>query len=109
MNDQMAELNCQLIGCVGSAKGLFIEAIEEAMQGNLDKARSLYEQGEEAFHEGHRIHAGLLTKFANGEEVPVDILLVHAQCQLMSAEDFKILAERLLAFADGQKHLKEEA
>ena len=99
----MAELNCELIGCVGAAKGLFVEAIDEAMDGNLAAARDLYEQGEEAFLRGHKVHAGLLTRFAQGEEIAVDILTVHAQCQMMSAEDFKVLAQKLIEHREKQR------
>lgn len=99
----MAELNCELIGCVGAAKGLFVEAIEEAMDGKLAAARDLYEQGEEAFLKGHKVHAGLLTRFAQGEEIAVDILMVHAQCQMMSAEDFKVLAQKLIEHREKQR------
>lgn len=107
MDGQMTELNCELIGCVGAAKGLFVEAIEEAMRGNLDAAERLYTQGEEAFLKGHHVHAGLLTRFAEGEEVPVDILTVHAQCQMMSAEDFKVLAERLIRYGQEQRGTRD--
>lgn len=41
----------------------------------------------------------LITRAAQGEPVPVDILLVHAEDQLMSAEDFKILTERFINLA----------
>lgn len=96
MNEEMNNINCELIGYVGAAKGLFVEAIELAAKGDLEKAKELYNQGEEAFTEGHKVHGSLLTKFANGEDVPVDILTVHAQCQMMSAEDFKVLAEKII-------------
>ena len=100
--EALAELNCELIGCVGTAKGLFVEAIEKAMDGSLEEARALYEQGEEAFLQGHKVHAGLLTRFAEGEEIAVDILMVHAQCQMMSAEDFKVLAQKLIEYREKQ-------
>lgn len=51
------------------------------------------------FSAGHTVHAQLITQAAQGEPVPVDILLVHAEDQLMSAEDFKILTERFISLA----------
>ncbi|MBR4422299.1 MAG: PTS lactose/cellobiose transporter subunit IIA, partial [Erysipelotrichaceae bacterium] len=38
----------------------------------------------------------LLTRFANGELPAMDLLMTHAEDQLMSAEAFGILAERFI-------------
>ena len=38
----------------------------------------------------------MLTKTAQGEKVEMDLLLTHAEDQLMSAEAFGILAERFV-------------
>ena len=46
--------------------------------------------------DGHAAHGELLTKFANGELPPMDILMTHAEDQLMSAEAFGILAEKFI-------------
>ena len=80
-----------------------METQQKAMDGKLAAARDLYEQGEEAFLKGHKVHAGLLTRFAQGEEIAVDILMVHAQCQMMSAEDFKVLAQKLIEHREKQR------
>ena len=38
----------------------------------------------------------LLQQEASGEELPFRIILLHAEDQLMSAEGFRILAERFI-------------
>jgi len=38
----------------------------------------------------------LLSKQAGDEEIPFDLLLVHAEDQMMCAEGFKIVAEELI-------------
>lgn len=98
MNNEIIQISCDLIASVGNAKGLFIEAIQMAKQKDIKKAQDLLHEGEVAFQEGHQIHQKLLTKFANGEQIDTNILLVHAECQMMSAEDFQIIAEEVIDF-----------
>lgn len=86
----------QIIAAVGSARSLYIEAIDLASEGNFDEARAKIKEGEEAFNGGHQAHGELLTKFANGELPPMDILMTHAEDQLMSAEAFGILANKFI-------------
>lgn len=86
----------QIIASVGTARSLYIEAIDLASEGKYDEARTKIKEGQEAFNGGHAAHGELLTKFANGKLPPMDILLTHAEDQLMSAEAFGILAEKFI-------------
>ena len=86
----------QIIAAVGTARSLYIEAIDLASEGNFDEARAKIKEGEEAFNGGHQAHGELLTKYANGELPPMDILMTHAEDQLMSAEAFGILANKFI-------------
>ena len=96
--DQEFELMCfQIITYVGTARTYFINAIQSAKAGNFEEAENLLKQGDEAFAEGHKGHAGLLTKDANGELKGGYMILMHAEDQLMSAEAFRILADELIA------------
>ncbi len=96
--DQELELLCfQIITYVGTARTHFINAIQSAKAGNYEEAENLLKQGDEAFAEGHKGHAGLLTKDANGELTGGYMILMHAEDQLMSAEAFRILADEFIA------------
>ena len=91
------ELICfQIISAVGMARGSYIEAIDLAEQGKCDEAEAKIKAGDEFFTGGHSAHAQLIQKEANGENTEVVLLLVHAEDQLMSAESFKILAEKFI-------------
>lgn len=91
------ELICfQIISSVGMARGSFIEAIDYACDGKYDEAEEKIKEGDEFFHQGHIAHAELIQKEASGEKQEVVLLLVHAEDQLMSAESFKILAEKFI-------------
>ena len=85
-----------IIASVGTARSSYIGAIDAASEGDFDKAAKLIQEGQEAFNMGHEAHAELLTKTAQGEKVEMDLLLCHAEDQLMSAEAFGILAERFV-------------
>ena len=85
-----------IIANVGDARSNYINAIDLAAEGKYEEAEEKIELAKTAFNEGHAAHQGLLTKFANGELPPMDILLTHAEDQLMSAEAFGILAERFI-------------
>lgn len=89
-------ISFEIISAVGAARSYYIEAIQEAKKGNFDKAEESIEEGNKMFQEGHHAHAKLVQQEANGEKVEVNILLVHAEDQLMSAETFKILATEFI-------------
>ncbi len=89
------ELICfQIISSVGSAKSLFIEAARAAQGYEFDKAEKLIEDGKEMFLKGHEAHASLIQQEASGQPVTPTLLLLHAEDQLMAAENFKSFAEQ---------------
>lgn len=91
------ELVCfQIISAVGMAKSSYIEAIQEAKKGNFEKARVCIQEGETSFIQGHNAHGELIQQEAGGKEVNPNLLLLHAEDQLISAETIKILANELI-------------
>lgn len=87
------ELICfQIISSVGTARSIFIEAIREAKDGNIQSARDMITEGAEIFTQGHHSHMTLIQKEASGEKIEVNLLLIHTEDMLMSAESFRILA-----------------
>ena len=95
----------QIISAVGNARSFYIEAMQEARQGNIEKAQELLQEGRESFTEGHQAHAGILSQEASGDPIEVRLLLMHAEDQLMSAEGFGIMAREYIELA---KVLKEK-
>ena len=62
----------QIISSVGTARSSYIEAIQQAKEGNFAEAESLIKEGDEVFVEGHNAHAGLLQQ---------DIVAVDSPCR----------------------------
>ncbi|MEH6991489.1 PTS lactose/cellobiose transporter subunit IIA [Neobacillus drentensis] len=91
------ELICfQIISAVGTAKSTYLEAIQEAKKGGFEKAASLIEEGRTVYTQGHHAHAKLIQQEANGEKTEINLLLLHAEDQMMSAETVKIMAEEFI-------------
>lgn len=51
---------------------------------------------EEAFTQDHLAHASLVTQEANGKHVAFQLLLVHAEDQLMSAETTHLFSQAFI-------------
>jgi PTS system cellobiose-specific IIA component len=86
----------QIISAVGTARSCYIEAIQAAKSGDYEDAQKLIAEGDEAFVEGHDAHAGLLQQEAAGTGSVVNLLILHAEDQLMSAEGFKTIAQEFI-------------
>ena len=92
-------ISFQIISAVGTAKSCYVEAMRCAEEGKFEEADAKIKEGEEIFVNGHEAHASLIQKEANGETVVPNILLMHAEDQLMSAETVKVMALEIIKLA----------
>ncbi len=99
----LSEMSCEIISAVGAAKGCFVEAIRYAKNSQLKEAKESYDEGVKNYNEGHKVHHQLITDFAAGKNIDLDILLVHAECQMMSAEDFMVLTSEYIDYLEEQQ------
>ena len=98
-------ISFQIISGVGAAKSKYIEAIHCAKAGNFDEAKVKIDEGKKLYNEGHNAHTELIQMEAGGEKIEFNILLMHAEDLLMSADTFSILAEE---FIDVYKKIAEK-
>lgn len=98
----------QIISNVGMARASFIEAIDCAIDGKKEQAEIKIKEGEAFFLEGHKAHATIIQNEASGGKTEIILLLIHAEDQLMSAESFKILAEKFIRLIKTMGCRKEE-
>ncbi len=94
--EEMELCCCRVISSVGTARSCYIEAIHKAKEGDYEGARALIEEGKSCFNEGHDAHLELFQKQGEGK-LDFNLLVVHAEDQLMSAEAFGILAEEFIS------------
>ncbi|MEF9892365.1 MAG: PTS lactose/cellobiose transporter subunit IIA [Anaerorhabdus sp.] len=85
-----------IISNIGEATANFYEAIECCKNGDFETAEKAKIAGEEASLVAHKSHAELIKKMANGEPIEMNLLLVHAEDQLMNAEMMKMLTEQIM-------------
>lgn len=88
----MEEIDFGIISAAGMSRSLSFEALKAAKDGDFGRADELLAQAEGQGLSAHNMQTDLLTAFASGKDVPVDVLLVHAQDHLMTS----ILARELI-------------
>lgn len=84
-NESLEMIAMTLIANSGDARSLAFAALEEAKSGNFDKAEELLKESDEKAKVAHKAQTDLLFQEANGEHLPVNVLLVHSQDHLMTS------------------------
>lgn len=95
--EQIEQICVEMIAHVGVARSGYIEAIRKAKEGDFAAAEECMKSAKEEYLQGHEAHYELIQKEARGEHVEVPLILVHAEDQMMSAEAFQVIAEKLIA------------
>lgn len=108
----MNKEECQLIACnvianAGSAYDHFISAVKQANQGNYEEAEEFMKSGNEDLLKAHRAQTDLLNAEMRGEEIPVGILMIHAQDHFMHAMTYKQTAVDLIQLYRKMEGVKE--
>ena len=86
----------QIIAAVGEARSCYVEAIHAAKEHDFGRAQELMDKGEQEFYRGHDAHTGLSQREAGGDPIAMNLMLAHAEDQLMSAETFRAVAVELI-------------
>lgn len=94
--DSLELISFQIISAVGSAKSCYMEAMKMAEKGDFEDIEAKIKEGDLEFNKGHEAHASLIQKEASGEKTAPNILLMHAEDQLMSAETIKLMTLEII-------------
>ena len=89
-------ISFQIIASSGIARSYYIEAIQYAKNKEFEKAEENIIQADNKYIEAHHVHVKLLQEEAMKNKIELNILLVHALDQMMSAEAFGILAKEFI-------------
>lgn len=85
--NQEIQMKCfSIISYIGDAKSNYMEALRYARNHDFDTAGKCLEDGRASFVKGHKVHAELIAAEAEGQSVPLSILLMHAEALLIDAE-----------------------
>jgi PTS system cellobiose-specific IIA component len=105
-NEEFEEQIFEIISNVGTAKSCFIEAIQEAKKGNIKLARERIEEGNVSFVAGHKVHHRMLEKEMGGSPVPISLIVLHAEDQIMAADSFKTIANSFIDLYEQMRQLQ---
>lgn len=95
-NDSSEEISFEIIASAGQARSLAFEALGYARSNDFVRARELIEESKKEILVAHKCQTRLLTQEASGNHVDVDVLLVHAQDHLMTAQLARELIEEII-------------
>ncbi|WP_314350721.1 PTS lactose/cellobiose transporter subunit IIA [Mammaliicoccus vitulinus] len=94
--EKYEQIAFQIITHVGMAKSTHMQAIKEAKDGNFKESEDLIVEGNQFLVDGHKVHKDLIQAEASGEAIPLNLLLMHAEDQLISTEVIKEMAKELI-------------
>lgn len=93
----------QIISCSGDSFADFYEAIEEALDGNYNRAQELIQSGEKTLIAAHKAQTDLLVAEASGEELNFGIIMIHAQDHLMTTMNYQRIAKQMIKICERLK------
>ena len=92
----LEEVCFQIISYSGTAKSMYIEAIQQAKAGDFDQADQSMKDAEDIFVSAHKVHMDLISKEAGGEKQQVSLLLIPAEDPMATCESMKIIAQETI-------------
>lgn len=92
----MEEVSFKIIASVGEAKSLIMSAIELASMEKFDEATEQLSKAKEKFVIAHHAHFEMIQEEANGKQIELGLLLIHAEDQLMTTSLLHELAVQMV-------------
>lgn len=83
--DTLEQSSFQIILHSGTARSTAYEAFDLAVDAKFAEAKAKLDEAEEHLANAHRVQVDLIQQEAQGNPVPLNLLLVHAQDHLMTA------------------------
>ena len=94
--EALYEASFTLIGIAGDSKAESMQAIDCCKQGDFEGARKHLAAADETVVKAHDAQTEMLQQEAEGNPVPVNIILVHAQDHLMNSLLARELSEEII-------------
>lgn len=95
--EKLQEVAFEIILYSGEARTLVHEGFQQMRQEKFSEAAAKLEQANLALRSAHKTQTELLHEFANGNEIVMEVIMVHAQDHLMSTMTFREIALEMLA------------
>ena len=95
-NTVMENISFQMVSSVHEARTFYLQAVQAARGGEFEKATDLIESGDLSYQKGHAAHTQLLQMEAAGQAEKVNLLILHAEDQLMSTVTLRDIANEMI-------------
>lgn len=92
----------KIVAYAGDAKSALLKALDEARQGNFDKARELVDDARKSVNDAHQAQTEILSQEAGGQDMDVTFIMVHGQDTLMTT---MMLLDQAKFFIDSYERL----
>lgn len=101
MSEENVTKILQMISAAGTSRAKYVEAIRASKISDFEKAEALMREGGECFKIAHEVHSEFLASAsadlaATGSNADINLILIHAEDQMMCAETFRLVAEELI-------------
>lgn len=94
--EQLQTAAFEIILSSGNGRTLTHEAFKLMREGKHSEAEAKLEEANGAFVEAHNAQTELLHAYANGEELIMEIIMIHAQDHLMTGMTLREVAIEML-------------
>lgn len=94
--EDLQNISFEIIANSGEARGLVHEAFAAMRKKEFDISEEKIEEANNALNRAHSAQTGLIQQYAQGEDIAMGVLLVHAQDHLMNTMTLREVAIELL-------------
>lgn len=94
--EEIMEVIMTLIMHGGDARSSAMEAIHASRDKDYELAQKKLDGADESIKQAHKVQTDMLAKEASGENVEINLLLIHAEDHLMNAMTYRDLAEEMI-------------
>lgn len=95
--DDLQAIAFEIILHSGDARSVVHEGFQLMREGKYDEAENKMEESNKKLLEAHKSQTSLLQSYASGEDVVMEVIMVHAQDHLMTTMTLREMAIELLA------------
>ncbi|MCC5890769.1 MAG: PTS cellobiose transporter subunit IIA [Alkalibacterium sp.] len=93
---EIQEIAFKIILDSGDARTMVHEAFAQMRENSFEEAESKLDDANNSVMSAHKVQTKLLHDYANGEEVTMDVIMVHAQDHLMTTMTIREVALEML-------------
>ena len=92
----LEEIAFEIVAYSGDARSKLLKAVKEAKNKNFETCEKLIEDAKECLASAHKSQTSLITSEAQGDNIEIGFLTVHAQDHLMTTLLLKDIIDNLL-------------